>query len=99
MSTPAVFAASRIDMPSGTVTGRPSIVSEIIFTSAICASRRRGATERRGNGDHATRGDNLRLELAAELLEARYDRRCARIAEHADRLATHVVGNGEQRVE
>jgi hypothetical protein len=35
MRIPTVFAASRIDVPSGTETGRPSIVSDTIFFSAI----------------------------------------------------------------
>ena len=36
MRTPAVFAASRIDVPSGTATGRPSIVSVIVLiTGAV----------------------------------------------------------------
>src|SRR5678815_5631567 len=40
-----------------------------------------------------------RLEIFAELLEPRDNRRGARVAQHADRLARHVLGNLEQRVE
>ena len=46
----------------------------------------------------AVSGD-IRLELAAELLDPAYDRRGAGIAEHADRLARHVLGQVEQQLE
>src|SRR5690242_21827530 len=40
-----------------------------------------------------------RLEIISELLWPRDDRRRARLAQHADRLARHVVGDFQQRVE
>src|SRR5207245_64398 len=39
------------------------------------------------------------LELTPELLDPRDDRRGARIAEYADRLAGHVLGEVEQELE
>src|SRR5438874_6096107 len=42
---------------------------------------------------------NERLELAAEFLDPRDDRDGARITQDADRLAGHVFGDLEQRVE
>src|SRR5690606_11499173 len=99
MSTPTVFAASRMDVPSGTDAARPSIVSEMVFTSAMSTSCRRCARERTGDRNHAATGRNLRLEFVAEFLEARHHRRCARIAEHANGFARHVVGDRKQCVE
>src|SRR5438046_10481810 len=39
------------------------------------------------------------LEVPTELVDPRHDRRRARIAEYADRLPRHVVGDAEQRIE
>src|SRR5512133_894634 len=40
-----------------------------------------------------------RLEVSAEFLDAGHDRRRARITQHADRLARHVFGDLQQRVQ
>src|SRR6185437_819189 len=86
-------AASRIDVPAGTLTDRPSIVR---FTIAVaCVSAILG---------HRRHEEMLllldqRLEIAAELLDAGRHRSGARIAQHTNRLACHVVADFEQRVE
>src|SRR5688572_15854203 len=110
MSTPANFAASRMLVPSGTTTCRPSMVSVTCFTSAMdgivarSGRRARGARRRGGGGraavaHHARRGLQLGLELVPELLETGDHGRRAAVAQHADGLAGHVVGDREQRVE
>src|SRR3954467_8876998 len=109
MSTPAAFAASRIDVPAGTDTGRPSIVrltvcvldaGAVIDRSASlcvqscvrCRSRERRHEMMRLLLDQS-------LEIAAELLETRHHRRRARVAENADGLPCHVVGDLQQCIE
>src|SRR5687767_7626961 len=100
MSTPAVLAASRMDVFSGTVTGRPSMVAFTIFTgggsglslmpamgSVIDRSSGRARAHRRQHRRHRAIRRDLRLELATELLESRHHGRRARIREHADGLA------------
>src|SRR4051812_1395638 len=107
MRMPAAFAASRIDVPAGTETGRPSIVrltvcgpGEVIsrYASSRWLSRMRAVSCEGGHEKMRLLLDQ-RLEVAAELLESRDHGRCTGIAEHTDRLARHVVGDLEQRVE
>src|SRR6266571_1947356 len=112
MWTPAVLAASRMDVPAGTVTCRPSTVIVIVVggaaVGAVMAFYVRCpmsdircppyASRHRRHGMHRSLLDQ-RFEIPAELVDARHDRRRARVAEHADRLACHVVGDTEQRVE
>ena len=40
-----------------------------------------------------------RLKIRSELVDARHHRCRARVAEHTDRLAGHVVGDAEQRIQ
>src|SRR5579884_1933524 len=87
MSTPAYFAASRIDVPGGTVTWRPSIVRVM---SAMLRHRRH---------EEMLLLLDQRLEVPAELLDARRDRRGARITQHADRLAGHVLADIQEGIQ
>src|SRR5262245_60724998 len=88
MSTPAAFAASRIDVPAGTDTGRPSIVRLTIWVML-----------RHSRHEEMRLLLDQRFELTRELLQPRHDRRRARVAEYADGLPCHVVGDLEQRVQ
>src|SRR5438270_3984114 len=107
MRTPAAFAASRIDVPGGTETGRPSIVrltvcgaGEVIDRYAsLCRLSRMHAGSRYGGHEMMRPLLDQRLEIAAKLLEPRHDRRCTRVAEHTDGLARHVIGDLEQGIE
>src|SRR5688572_21656658 len=106
MSTPAVRAASRIEVPSGAATGLPSIVRLIVLTSAMNSrvlvvrqSVRPRPSGRGGRAERAPLARDVRLELVAPLLDARRDRHGAGIREHADRLPGHGVADLEQRVE
>src|SRR5438874_273196 len=92
MSTPAAFAASRIDVPAGTETRRPSIVR---LTPCVMY----GSASRHGRHEMMRLLRDERLEITPELLQSGDNRRCARIAQDTDRLARHVVGDLEQRVE
>src|SRR2546423_7224793 len=78
-------------VPSATVTGRPSMVRFTIFCSAMLRHRRRYRVE--------TAALNEGLEFAAELLDAGDDRDRTRIAQHADGLPRHLLGDVEQGVE
>src|SRR5215207_805926 len=105
MSTPAVRAASRSDVPSGAATGRPSIVRLIVLTSAmntheyVRRDREATASGRGGGAERTPLAGNVCFELVAPLLDARHDRHRARVAEHADGFAGHVLADLEQRVE
>src|SRR6185503_7244203 len=109
MSTPAAFAASRIDVPAGTDTGRPSIVRLtvcVLDAGAVidrCASlcMRSGVRSRSRDSRHEMVRLLLdqRLEITRELLESRDDRCRAGVAQHANRLARHVVRDLEQCIE
>src|SRR3954469_14284168 len=109
MSTPAYLAASRMLVPSGTLTVRPSIVSETSFggggacgavavVSAMTSGRRR-RRRRGGRAQRAALSGDVSLELVPELLDPRHARRRAGVAQHADCLPGHVLGDLEQRVE
>src|SRR4051812_42350050 len=45
------------------------------------------------------RAGDVGLELGAELLDSAHDRSGAGVAQHADRLAGHVLGEVEQELE
>src|SRR5215218_1701481 len=107
MSTPAVRAASRSDVPSATDTGLPSIVRLIVLTSAIseamysslgeaCASQPSGCG---GRAERTALAVDVRLEFVAPFLDAGHNGNRARIREHADRLPRHGIADLEQRVE
>src|SRR5215213_9500709 len=102
MSTPAVRAASRIDVPSATATGRPSIVRLIVLTSAmntyeyVRRDREAAASGRGGGAERTPLAVDVRFELVAPLLNSRHDRHRARVAENADRLARHAVTDLQQ---
>src|SRR2546423_7675364 len=108
MRTPAALAASRIDVPAGTDTCRPSIVrltvcvveaGEVIvrYASSLSSAAAAGSGDRRDE----VMGPFLdqAFEIATELLQARHDRCRTRVAQDTDRLARHVVGDLEQRIE
>src|SRR6185503_18671489 len=102
MSTPTVRAASRSEVPSGTATGLPSMVRSIVLTSAIDSSLGLDLRRPSGRGGGAERTPlalDVRLELVAPFLNAGRDRDRARVRQHADRLASHVVADLEERVE
>src|SRR5215203_4595636 len=101
MSTPAVRAASRSDVPSATATGRPSIVRLIVLTSAMNALGEtvRQPSGRGGGAERTPLAVDVRFEFVTPLLNARYDWDRARVAEYADGLAGHGVADLEQRVE
>src|SRR5512144_2549354 len=99
MSTPTVRAASRSEVPSATATGLPSIVRLIVLTSAMSSSLGLRRSGRGGGAERASLPGDVRLELVAPLLNARDHRHRARIGQHADRLARHVLADLEQRVE
>src|SRR5438034_8849647 len=106
MRMPAAFAASRIIVPEGTVTCRPSIVSvtEAVVVGAVIGADPSLAALARDDFQswsghrcwYEDRGAPLldqRLEVAAELVDARRDRRRAGVAEHADGLAGHLLAD------
>src|SRR5579862_9747534 len=95
MSTPAAFPASRIDVPSGTVTWRPSIVNVTIASGRY----RRGSDGCSDTAKRTTLLADVRLELIAEFGDPRYYGRRAGIAQHTDRLPGHVVGDRQQGIE
>src|SRR3954470_11061091 len=78
-------------VPGGTETGTPSIV-RLIKPSAI--SRLPSA-----NHDGLAFACEIGFKLSAEFLDTADDRRGARIGQHADRLARHVLGQIEEQVE
>src|SRR3954470_12089536 len=78
-------------VPGGTETGTPSIV-RLIKPSAI--SRLPSA-----NHDGLAFACEIGFKLPAEFLDTAHDRRGARIRQHTDRLARHVLGKIEQQIE
>src|SRR5262245_30793204 len=70
-------------VPGATETGTPSIV-RLTSWSGI---------------DRLLLSRQIRLKLPAEFLDAADDGRRARVRQHADRLARHVLGEIEQQVE
>src|ERR671916_2137851 len=97
MSTPASFAASRMLVPAGTVTWRPSTVR--LTAGAAAGAVMPSVSRDRGGAHRAPPLGDVRLELVAELLDPAHDRRRARVAQHADGLARHVLRELEERVE
>src|SRR5256885_16583256 len=78
-------------VPGGTETGTPSIV-RLIKPSAI--SRLPSA-----NHDGLAFACEIGFKLPAEFLDAADDRGGARVRQHADRLARHVLGKIEEQIE
>src|SRR5215207_1249243 len=98
-------------VPSGTRTARPSIVRLMSFgaggadcgAAAVVSAMTTlvGRHERGGRGAaHRTAlAGDVRLELVTEFRDPGHDGRGAGVAEHADRLARHLLGDLEQGVE
>src|SRR6266446_1250353 len=78
-------------VPGGTLTGAPSIV-RVIKPSAIC---------RLPSAHHygLALACEIGFEFASEFLDPTHDGCRARVRQHADRLAGHVLGEIEQQVE
>src|SRR5918999_225060 len=101
--TPAIFAASMMVVPFGTLTGAPSMITltnssgiKLLLPCSSSQSRKHGSN--RGHGGLA-RALDVRLELVPKLLDPAHNRRGAGVAQHADRLAGHVIRQIQQELE
>src|SRR5689334_6043602 len=87
---PACLAASMIVVPLGTLSVMPSIVT-LTRSSAIRSS---------SDGSHGrlTRTGHIGFEFGSELLDPADHRRGARVAQHTDGRAGHVLRQVEQQL-
>src|SRR5687768_12293189 len=105
MSTPAWAQASSRRVPLGTASVIPSMVTETFSTAAVVSSAMAvflGCVPERGSaraGHGEVPGLHEGQVVAAELLDAGYDGRRRRVAQHADGLARHLVADVQQRVQ
>src|SRR5437879_4518016 len=85
-------------VPFGTLTGTPSIVR---FTSSSSITLPSSPVPLRRSCHHHRLAPprEVILELASELLDPGDDGRGARVRQHADRLAGHVLREVEQQIQ
>src|SRR5678815_3731724 len=77
----------------GVPAGTPTVIPSMVTLTSACSGMLDRLKRRRA------RPAQVRIELGAEFLDAAHHRGRARVAQHADGLARHLLGQVEQEVE